>query len=70
MKWGHIDVKNQYYLNNNVVLRKEHFGGIVFNKNMGDTFDVDRETFILLQLLEQNSQLFKNEISYLVNFST
>ncbi len=59
-------LKYQYYLNNNVVLRKEHFGGIVFNKNIGNTLDVDRETFILLQLLEQNSQLFKNEISYLM----
>src|SRR6056297_2516927 len=59
-------LKYQHYLNNNVVLRKEHFGGIVFNKNIGNTLDVDRETFILLQLLEQNSQLFKNEISYLM----
>ena len=59
-------LKYQYYLNNNVMLRKEYFGGLVFNKNTGDTLDVDRETFVLLQLLEQNAQLLKNEISYLM----
>ena len=59
-------LKYQYYLNNNVVLRKEYFGGLVFNKDTGNTLDVDRETFVLLQLLDQNSQLFKNEISYLM----
>ena len=60
-------LKYHYYLNNNVVLRKEYFGGLVFNKNTGDTLDVDRETFALLQLFKLNYPLFKNEICYLMN---
>jgi len=59
-------LKYQYYLNNKVILRREYFGGLVFNKDTGNTIDVDREAFILLMLLEQNSGLFKNEFNFLL----
>lgn len=59
-------LKYQYYLDSKVILRREYFGGLVFNKDTGNTIDVDREAFILLQLIEQNLGLFKSEINFLL----
>lgn len=59
-------MKYQYYLHNNVILRKEYFGGLVFSRDTGNTIDVDREAFVLLEFLGQNSGLFKNEIIFLL----
>ena len=32
-------------LSSNVIIRKENFGGILFNKDTGDVIEVDREAF-------------------------
>lgn len=36
-----------------VCLRKEFFGGLIFNRNSGTVIDVDREAFSLISLLEE-----------------
>ena len=51
-----------FALSPDVRLRKENFGGLVFNKRTGDTLDVDREGFRLLTLLKENEKLSKEEI--------
>jgi len=39
-------------LSNRAVLRKENFGGILFNKDTGDVIEVDREAFIILSIVK------------------
>jgi len=47
-------------------LRKEYFGGLVFKKDTGNIIDVDvdRKAFILLQLLEQNPEIFRKKLTF------
>ena len=41
-------------------LRKEYFGGIVFDTNIGTMIDIDREAFIMLSII-QNKNVIKWE---------
>ncbi len=41
----------KYHLSNDVILRKEHFGGILFNRRNAVTLEVDNELYALLLLL-------------------
>jgi hypothetical protein len=38
-------------LSNQVVLRKEHFGGLLFNRETGALFEVDQEAFTLFSII-------------------
>ncbi len=46
-----------FTLNKNITLRTEDFGGLVFNRKTGDTLDVDKELFALLELLQSLEQI-------------
>lgn len=46
--------KQKLSLRGEIRLRKEHFGGIVFDTQKGTVIDVDREAFILLSIIQQN----------------
>ncbi|MGM0411590.1 MAG: hypothetical protein ACQEQF_12620, partial [Bacillota bacterium] len=59
-----------YSLNDNIVLRKEYFGGIIFNKNTGTIIDLDQEAFLLLKYIDKNNYLNKEEIMYLISKSS
>ena len=37
-------------LSSKVIIRKENFGGILFNKETGDIIEVDREAFIIISI--------------------
>jgi radical SAM protein with 4Fe4S-binding SPASM domain len=39
-------------LSSKVIIRKENFGGILFNKETGDIIEVDREAFIIISILK------------------
>ncbi len=43
---------NLLKLSNRVILRKEHFGGILFNKDTGDVIEVDREAFTVISMIK------------------
>jgi len=47
----------KFTLNKNIILRGEDFGGLVFNRKTGDTLDVDKELFALLELLRPLEQI-------------
>jgi radical SAM protein with 4Fe4S-binding SPASM domain len=39
-------------LSNRIMLRKEHFGGILFNRDTGDLIEVDREAFTVISIIK------------------
>ena len=39
-------------LSDEVIMRKENFGGILFNKDTGDITEVDREAFIIISIIK------------------
>ncbi len=39
-------------LSKRAVIRKEHFGGLLFNRDNGDIFEVDREAFTLFSIIK------------------
>ena len=52
-----------FTLNKNIILRSEDFGGLVFNRKTGDTLDVDKELFALLELLQPLEQIEEQDES-------
>lgn len=40
-------------LSDKVKIRKEYFGGVLFNMDTGDVIDIDREAFILISTIKQ-----------------
>ncbi|MCK8825403.1 radical SAM/SPASM domain-containing protein [Fuchsiella alkaliacetigena] len=51
-----------FVLAEDIRLRQEGFGGLVFNKRTGDTIDIDREAFELLLLIRLNQFLSQKEL--------
>ncbi len=43
---------NLIKLSSRVKIRKEYFGGILFNTNTGDVVEVDREAFKLISIIK------------------
>ncbi len=41
-----------FQLSSSVVIRKEHFGGILFNKSTGDLIEVDKEAFVIISIIK------------------
>lgn len=54
MRYGsHIVKEGSVRLSGQIKLREEHFGGIVFHKDTGDTLEVDREAYQMLVWLQK-----------------
>ncbi|MDW7658371.1 MAG: radical SAM protein [Bacillota bacterium] len=56
-------------LSRQAVVRKEHFGGLIFNRDTGDIFEVDREAYTLFSIIAAVSvvnvnALLETEILY------
>jgi len=45
-------ISNLIKLSSRVVVRKEQFGGILFNMDTGDVIEVDREAFIIITIIK------------------
>ncbi|NSW89532.1 MAG: hypothetical protein HPY74_02420 [Firmicutes bacterium] len=43
---------NLLKLSNRVIIRKEYFGGILFNRDTGDVIEVDREAFTVVSIIK------------------
>jgi len=57
-------------INNGIKLRKEYFGGIVFDTNKGTMIDLDIEAFNILELIQNNPLISKDSlIEYLQTLS-
>lgn len=53
------------YLANNIRLRQESFGGLVYDMNNGNTVEVDRETFQFLNMVDNNPLKVNDVVKYL-----
>lgn len=52
LKWDIASNSNFIRLSGKVIIRKENFGGILFNKDTGDVIEVDREAFIVISIIK------------------
>lgn len=61
---NNMDAKSSYIsLSSNSRIRKEHFGGIIFNKNTGTIIEVDREAYRLLSFISDVGVFDINDLS-------
>lgn len=52
-------------LNHNIRLRKEYFGGLIYDRDTGNTLEVDKSTYQFLELIKDKSLKVSDAINLL-----